>query len=130
MGARKNLNVTTSPVQLTATGAADVTGFRVFASDGATPKSNYTPWSDASTKSLDAGDKLEIDDQDIYLFLGVTGSAVDGQLANASLIAMLDAHYDGTEKVKFCLANKSVTANVPELDVSDVGTDWEDAVAF
>lgn len=132
MGARKYLNITTSPVSIPCTGTAAVTGFRIFEADGTTPVSNYTPWSDASTKNVVDGDDLTVADQAIYAFLGVAGSAVDGQLSDAKLAEMLDGAtgLDGTEVIKFCLANKSVTTNVGTLDVSVVGGDWENAVTF
>lgn len=128
MGASRSINVTGSNKNTgAATAGGTFTHFRIYASDGTTPKSNWAALTTPQT--IGAGGYLNVADAGIKVQLGVTGSTTVGQLSDATLITMLDATggLAATDKIKF--ATSSAGAN--STDIADYTVDaWDAAVAF
>lgn len=131
MGARKNVNVTGAnkdTVALTAGADVTITGFKIMsASTAGTAKTNYTALT--ASRTLSAGGKLNVADAGIYVFLGTTGSAVDGQLADATLQAMLDDAGSGFvagDYIAWCTSDKNETARLARTAVDA----WDSAITF
>jgi hypothetical protein len=135
MGARRTLHLTTDPTLITVgtTAGTDCSGFRVFRADGTTPVSNYTAWSNGTKTGLVTGDKLSIAEDQIYVFLGLTGTP-NGALDNNFLIAMLNNATVGllaTDRIYF-YSNSTTqvsTSILPYQTVSSIGS-WDTAVAY
>lgn len=130
MGAERRINVTGANKN---TGACTVGGtfthFRVYASDGTTPKSNWIALTTPQT--IGAGGMLNIADAGIKLRLGVTGSTTVGQLSDATLIAMLDvggaSGLAATDVLKFATDSSGTnSSDIPNYTVDA----WDAAVAF
>lgn len=128
MGARKNINVTGASKDTaasTATGDITITGFKIMsASVAGTAKTNYTALT--ASRVVPAGGKLNVADAGIYGFLGVTGAAVDGQIADSVLQAMLDAQFAATDYIAWCTADKNETAYIARTAVDA----WDAAITF
>ena len=130
MGAKRNINVTgaNKNTQACTTGGT-FTHAQLFEADGVTPVSN--PFLLDNAQTIATGSMLNVADAGVSIKLGVAGSAVVGQLADAVLIRMLNAeNLDGTEVLKF---GTGVSGNalvnpgyIPAL-TSDA---WDTAVAF
>lgn len=128
MGARKNIDVTGANKDtdaLTAGADVTITGFKIMSAiTGGTAKTNYTPLT--AQRTLSAGGKLNIADAGIYTYLGVTGSAVDANISDTTLISMLDAAFAAGDYIAWCISDKSETARLARTSVDA----WASAVAF
>jgi hypothetical protein len=128
MGARKNINVTGASKDTDALSAGvdvTITGFKIMSlSTGGTAKTNYTALT--ASRTLSAGGKLNIADAGIYVFLGVTGSAVAGQLADATLIAALDAQFAAGDYIAWFTDASTETSRLARTAVDA----WDNAIAF
>lgn len=129
MGAKRNINVTGSNKNTAASAPGGTySHFRVYASDGTTPKTNWCAFDTPQT--IGAGGMLNIADAGISLKLGVAGSAVVGQIDDTVLAAMLNLVTGGfanTDVLKF--ATSSAGANSTDIAAYSVDA-WDAAIAF
>jgi hypothetical protein len=130
MGASRSINVTgANKNTVGATAGGVFTHFRIYATGGSTPKTNWTALT--SPQTIGAGGMLNVADAGIKIRLGVTGSDVVGQLSDAVLISMLDLVTGGfaaTDVIKFATSSSGAGS-------TDIGTDfivdgWDAAIAF
>lgn len=128
MGARKNVNVTGANKDtdaLTAGVDVTITGFKIMsAASGGTAKTNYTAL--AASRTISAGGKLNVSDAGIYVFLGTTGAAVAGQIADGVLQAMLDAQFAAGDYIAWYTDASTETARLARTAVDA----WDSAITF
>jgi hypothetical protein len=111
-----------------ATAGGVFTHFRVYATGGTTPKTNWSAL--ANPQTIGAGGFLNIADAGVALKLGVAGSTTVGQFDDAVLVAMLDLATGGfanTDVIKF--ATSSAGANATDIAAYTVDA-WDAATTF